>query len=163
MFEMMTLLVRSLRTLFRSRADLQIEILALRHQIVVLQRQTPKPKLRPADRRFWVGLSRFWPRWRSALRIVKSSTVIDWHRRGFRWYWAWKIRHGQSKRSTYAPFHGKARWAPRWILLIRIAGSCRPGSSSRFSAANGLKLHSLYISLVLSDAVFCSARSFQAV
>ena len=66
------------------------------------QRQTPKPKLKPADRRFWVGLSQFWPRWRSALWIVKRATVIDWHRRGFRWYWTWKIRHGLRGRPCVA-------------------------------------------------------------
>ena len=32
--------------------------------------------LKPTDRRFWVGLSQFWPRWRSTLRIVKPATVI---------------------------------------------------------------------------------------
>ena len=68
----------------------------------MLQRQTPKPKLKPADRRFWVGLSQFWPRWRSALWIVKPATVIDWHRRGFRWYWTWKIRHGLRGRPCVA-------------------------------------------------------------
>ena len=65
MFVMLLSLLRTFRVYFQSRADLQTEILALRHQIVVLQRQTPKPKLKPADRRFWVGLSRFWSRWRS--------------------------------------------------------------------------------------------------
>src|SRR5215813_4864715 len=98
MFAMLLSFLRSFRAYFQSRADLQVEILALRHQIVVLQRRTPKPKLRPADRRFWVGLSQFWSRWRSALSIVKPATVIDWHRRGFRWYWTWKVRHGQPGR-----------------------------------------------------------------
>src|SRR5438132_13667480 len=87
MFAILLSFLRSSRAYFQSRADLQMEILALRHQIVVLQRRTPKPKLKPADRRFWVGLSQFWPRCRSALWIVKPATVIDWHRRGFRWYW----------------------------------------------------------------------------
>jgi putative transposase len=98
MFEMLLSLVNSFRVYFQTRADLQTEILALRHQIVVLQRGVRKPKLKPADRRFWVGLSRFWPRWRSALWIVKPGTVIDWHRRGFRWYWTWKVRCGQPGR-----------------------------------------------------------------
>ena len=102
MFEVLLSLLWSFRVYFRSQADLQAEILALRHQIVVLQRQTPKPKLKPADRRFWVGLSQFWPRWRSALWIVKPATVIDWHRRGFRWYWTWKIRHGLRGRPCVA-------------------------------------------------------------
>src|ERR1700758_70096 len=91
-------LLRSFRMYFQSRADLQTEILALRQQIVVLQRHTPKPKLKPADRRFWVVLSQLWSRWRSALWIVKPATVIGWHRRGFSWHWTWKVRHGQSGR-----------------------------------------------------------------
>ena len=75
MFPMLLSLLRSFRLYFQSRADIQIEILALRQQIVVLQRQAPKPKLKSADRRFWVGVSQFWCRWRSALRIVKPATV----------------------------------------------------------------------------------------
>src|SRR5215471_17028010 len=67
MFPMLLSFLRSFRLYFQTRADLQIEILALRHQIVVLQRQTPKPKLKSVDRRFWVGLSQFWSRWREAL------------------------------------------------------------------------------------------------
>ncbi len=87
---------------FRTRSDNQLEILALRHQIVVLQRKTPKPKLKPTDRRLWVWLSQCWPRWRSALLIVKPTTVVDWHRRGFRWYWTWKVRHGHAGRPSVA-------------------------------------------------------------
>src|SRR5215831_5072507 len=98
MFKMLVSFVRSFRAYFHSRVDLQTEILALRHQIVVLQRQNPKPKLKPMDRRFWVALSRFWSRWRSAPWIVQPATVIDWHRRGFRWYWTWKVRHGHAGR-----------------------------------------------------------------
>src|SRR5262249_36177843 len=98
MFPMLLSFLRSFRLYFQIRADLQIEILALRHQTVGLQRQTPKPKLKSSDRRFWVGLSQFWFRWREALWIVKPDTVIDWHRPGFRWYWTWKVRHGQPGR-----------------------------------------------------------------
>src|SRR3989442_758935 len=39
-------------------------------------------RLKSADRRLWVFLSRFWSRWRSALVLVKPNTVIDWRRRG---------------------------------------------------------------------------------
>jgi transposase InsO family protein len=102
MFAMLLFFMHSFRAYFRNRADLQMEILALRHQIVVLQRQTPKPKLKPADRGFWVVLSRFWSRWRSALWIVKPATVIEWHRRSFRRYWTWKVRHGQPGRPRVA-------------------------------------------------------------
>ncbi len=33
--------------------------------------------------------------WRSALIVVKPETVIAWHRKGFRLFWTWKVRHGQ--------------------------------------------------------------------
>ena len=63
---------------------MQIEILALRHQLAVLQRQKKRARLRAADRLLWVVISRLWKQWRSALVIVKPETVIAWHRKGFR-------------------------------------------------------------------------------
>lgn len=56
----------------KSRAALQLENVALRHQIGVLQRSA----LNNADRLFWIGVSRVWADWRSALRIVKPDIVI---------------------------------------------------------------------------------------
>src|SRR5213595_3936091 len=86
-------LLLTLRTLARSRAALQLEVLALRHQLQVLQRTRP-PRLQLAnpDRWLWVVLSRIWTGWRTALVIVKPETVIAWHRRGFRLWWTWKSR-----------------------------------------------------------------------
>lgn len=78
---------------------MQIEILALRHQLAVLQRQTTKrPGLRTADRLLWVILSRIWAQWCSALVIVKPETVIAWQRKGFRLFWRWKTRGGKAGR-----------------------------------------------------------------
>ena len=89
----------TLRSILRSRADLQVENLALRHQIGVLQRSVKKrPKLTSMDRLFWVSLSRLWRGWRSTLVLVKPETVVAWHRRGFRWFWTWKVRQGQPGR-----------------------------------------------------------------
>ena len=51
-----------------------------------------RPQLRATDRIFWVVLSRLWKNWRSALHVVRPETVVRWHRRGFRLYWAWKSR-----------------------------------------------------------------------
>src|SRR5215469_16775561 len=96
MFTLLLSAVLSIRAWFRSRAALQAEILALRHQLTVLKRsQRGRPRLHSADRLLWVGLSRLWSQWRSALLIVKPETVIAWHRRGFRWYWRWKSRQGE--------------------------------------------------------------------
>ena len=83
---------------FKSRAALQLENLALRHQLGVLQRSVKRPKLAPADRLLWVWLCAVWSGWRSALIIVKPNTVIAWHRRSFRLFWTWKVRRGQPGR-----------------------------------------------------------------
>jgi putative transposase len=88
-----------LRSSVRSRTALQLENLALRHQINVLRRSIRnRPRLSPGDRLFWVFLSRIWQDWRSTLVIVKPETVVAWHRKGFRLFWTWKVRHGQSGR-----------------------------------------------------------------
>ena len=80
-----TTLLFALSSIFRSRASLELENLALRHQIGVLQRSARKrPKLTPVDRLLWVWLSRIWNDWRSVLAIVQPDTVIAWHRKGFR-------------------------------------------------------------------------------
>ncbi len=101
MFPLLCSLTVSLRSWFRSRAALQVEILALCHQLTVLKRsQHGRLRLNSSDRLVWVWLSRFWSAWRSALLIVKPETVIAWHRRGFRWYWRWKSRQGTSGRPT---------------------------------------------------------------
>src|SRR5215471_19503642 len=85
---------------FRTQAAVQAEIIALRHQLVLLRRtqNTKRLALRRADRCLWVWLSQLWSGWRSALVIVKPETVIAWHRQGFRRYWTWKIRHGRTGR-----------------------------------------------------------------
>src|SRR5437879_6940798 len=74
---MLTLLL-SLRDCFRARAFRQAEILALRHQLLVLQRSNHGHKLRLgwADRVLWVWLSRLWNDWRSALLLVKPETLL---------------------------------------------------------------------------------------
>jgi putative transposase len=53
-------LIASLAGWFRSRAALQLEVLALRHQIGVLQRSVKRPKLTTADRLLWAWLWHGW-------------------------------------------------------------------------------------------------------
>src|SRR6478672_6678000 len=100
MLDLISMLFNSLLIGLRARSAMQAEIMALRHQLIVLQR-TQKPKrlvLNRGDRCLWVWLSRAWSGWRSALFIVQPETVIGWHRQGFRWYWTWKVRHGRPGR-----------------------------------------------------------------
>ncbi len=69
--------------LLRSRAFLQLEILALRHQLAVLQDDGRRPRLKPADRLLWAWLSRAWSGWQDVLVFVKPSTIISWQPSGF--------------------------------------------------------------------------------
>ena len=102
MWTILTLLFLSLGRLLRSRATLQAENLALRHQLLVLERSQRgrRPRLENADRILWVWLLRLWQGWRSVVRIVKPDTVIAWSRKGFRLYWRWKSRVRQGRPST---------------------------------------------------------------
>jgi len=83
---------------FRSRTALQLEILALRHQIGVLQRSVKRPKLSPADCFLWAWLSLIWNGWQANVSIIRPATVIGWQRKGFGLFWSWKIRHGKPGR-----------------------------------------------------------------
>lgn len=97
-------LLASLRATSRSRLELAAEILALRHQLAVLQRTTPKrPRLRPIDRLVWALLSSVWPNWRQAVQIVTPATVVRWHRRAFAAYWHWHSRPCRVGRPALAP------------------------------------------------------------
>ena len=62
---------------FRSRLHLEMEILALRHQLAVYQRSVKRARLKPADRIFWAWLSRLWSGWRSSLTIVQPQTCRE--------------------------------------------------------------------------------------
>jgi putative transposase len=78
---------------FRTRAALQAEILALRHQLAVCQKNAPRRlRLHRCDRLLWVVLYRFWSGWRRALQMVQPDTVLRWHRRAFAWHWTRKSR-----------------------------------------------------------------------
>ncbi len=59
---------------FKTRRELAVEILALRHQLGVLKRSVKRPRLSNVDRGFWVLLSRRWSR----RRWAKSSSFRWW-------------------------------------------------------------------------------------
>ena len=86
------ILLRTFRSAVRTRRELALENLALRQQLAVWKARQPRPRLTEMDRIFWIVLSRLWKNWRSSLQVVRPETVVRWHRRGFRLYWAWKSR-----------------------------------------------------------------------
>jgi len=66
-----------LKACLRDRTDLVLENLALRHQLMVLERGR---RMRGRDRLGWCLLTCVWPRWREALVVVQPDTVLRWRR-----------------------------------------------------------------------------------
>src|SRR5918992_2902143 len=88
--------------LFRSRASLCLEHLALRHQLAVYQQTVYRPHLRSTDRVFWGWLSRLWRGWPNALVFVQSRTVIAWQQQHFRNHWRRLSQQGVPGRPAVA-------------------------------------------------------------
>src|ERR1019366_4469509 len=76
----------------RSRADLILENLALRQQLLAVHAQRPRQRLTASHKLFWVVLRGLWVRWKEPLTLVTPRTVVSWHRAGFRLYWKWLSR-----------------------------------------------------------------------
>jgi putative transposase len=63
---------------FHSRAELELEVIALRHQLAVLRRQRPgRTRLSTFDRILWIWLYRVWPGWLNIMVLVKPATVVQ--------------------------------------------------------------------------------------
>src|SRR5450631_2629050 len=100
----------------RSRASLELELIALRHQVTVLRRQRPgRPRLFSTDRLLWTWLYRIWPQILNTMVVVKPATVVQWHRKGFRLYW-WR----RSRRL------GRPRMSREILDLIRKMSQANP-------------------------------------
>ena len=109
------MLVRSRLLVSGDRRD--AEILALRHQLLVLQRQIDRPKFTPTDRTVLALLSRAFGRRRlgQVMLIIKPATVIGWHRRlGHRIAAStvWKILRTNGREPT------PSRTGPSWSEFI---------------------------------------------
>src|SRR4030081_2514740 len=102
MITILSTVVSILAFRLRSRASLELELVALRHQVSVLRRQHPvRLRLFSTDRLLWVWLYRIWPQILNAMVLVRPATVVQWHRKGFRVYWRWRSRGpGRPKMST---------------------------------------------------------------
>jgi len=68
----------------RSRGELIAENAFLRQQLIVASRGVKRPSFRDDERALLVLFARFLPGWRQAPLLVKSETLLRWHREGFR-------------------------------------------------------------------------------
>jgi hypothetical protein len=113
----------------RSREELIAENTLLRQQLIVAARAVKKPRFIAYERGLLVILARLVPRWRDALLVVKTDTILRWHREGFRLFW----------RARSLPADASApRVSPETVDLIRrLADDNRLwGSRSAFAASS---------------------------
>jgi hypothetical protein len=68
-----SILLTSVLDWFRSRLAMQMELIALRHQVAVYKQSIARPTLRPTDRLLWVWLSRLWPGLARCPRVRATS------------------------------------------------------------------------------------------
>ena len=64
---------------FRTAEAKEIEILVLRHELAVLPRQHPRPRLQPTDWALLAALKPAAPRVRWSVSLVRPKTVLRWH------------------------------------------------------------------------------------
>jgi hypothetical protein len=116
---------------FKSKARLQAENAALRHQVIILHRKSRgRVCLSNADRWFFVQLYRLFPSIAQALHILRPETLVRWHRAGFRGYWRWKSRKRGGRPQTIRPLSARRSYClptPRLMLTAsRGNQACTP-------------------------------------
>src|SRR5712691_3972904 len=148
MITILSTVVSILAFRLRRRAALELELIALRHQVTVLQRQHEgRLRLFSTDRLLWVWLYRVWPQVLHAMVLVKPATVVQWHRKGFRLYWRWRSRRLGRPNRYRKRYHRWGAWEDvtwsslRWCRLLclprswRVASGYTCGGSSSLMAA----------------------------
>jgi putative transposase len=80
-YRLLVTVVSWLALLARSSSSKDAEILALRHEVAVLRRASPKPHLSRSDRAVLAALARVLPKALRGCRIVTPGTLLRWHRR----------------------------------------------------------------------------------
>jgi hypothetical protein len=88
MFALLCFVLAILASPFKSKSRLEAENLALRHQLIILRRKVQgRVRLTNNDRWFFIRLYRWFPSILQVLTIMRSETLVRWHRAAFRCYW----------------------------------------------------------------------------
>jgi hypothetical protein len=115
---------------WRSADAKEVEILVLRHQLAVLRRQHPRPRLQPNDRALLAALSRLLPRSRWSIFMVTPQTLLGWHRRMVRLRWTYPAQ-GRGRPSVPQTATSGTTTA---IVLIAASTCRRPSGHSAIAS-----------------------------
>ncbi len=127
----------------------EVEILVLRHQLAILRRQHPRPRLQPQDHALLAALSRLLPRPRWSIFVVTPATLLRWHRRMVCRRWTYPAQERgrlsvpqqlqtlivrlatENPRWGYQRIRGELLRLDCQVSASSIAGSCARTVSSR--------------------------------
>ena len=144
------LIIGRLRWLLATGDERDAEILALRHQILVLQRQIKRPRFTDTDRTILAVLSMAFARSRlpQIMLIVQPKTVIGWHRRLVARYWTYPPTTRRGRPPTLAAIRRVAirlaeenpTWGYRRVHgeLARLGHRIAPSTVWKILRANGI-------------------------
>jgi transposase InsO family protein len=129
-------LVRLAALFMRPDSSIRVENLILRKQLAAYMERGIKPRrLDHASRVSLAVLARLF-KWRDAIVIVRPSTVVRWHRMGWRIFWNWKSRAGRPpislelqglirRMATENPLWGEERIANELLVKLGVRVSPR--------------------------------------